>query len=233
MKTGIYSVLCAFITNVAIGACFIPFLLLGIKKVRQLSCWWVLGIYWFLNGFVNLRALKPFRGEGLRDLFIRLSDYYDMVDIPLALLIFAMASMGKARKQLLLVLLGFSAGEALLVSGKGYKYSWPVVIGVGVAIILTVTITGLWQYLKKMEHDRFENSLAFVHAAFLFAYGTYLIIYLLYYLRTSKASYNETDSSLLYYTSLLLSAVVTSAGIFNFGWRGTGSLNTRYSSSSS
>ena len=224
--------LCAFVTNAAIGTCFVPFLLLGLKKVRQKNTFWVLGIYWFLNGLVNLRALKAFNSGAIREFLHRLSNDYDLADIPLVLLIFAVASHGKMRKQLLLVLLGFVAGEFLLIAQKGYAFSWPIVVGVGVSLIVGLCITGLWQYLKKMEHDRFDNSMAFVHGAFLFAYGTYLIIYLLFYLRAS-GTYSETDSSLLYYTSLLLSAVVTSAGIFSYGSRVARHPNPNYSSSSS
>jgi hypothetical protein len=235
LKTGINSVLCAIITNAAICACFVPFLLLGSKKVRQVNTFWLVGIYWFLNGLVNLRALPLIRSEVLRGWLLRLSDYYDLMDIPLALSIYAMAAgTRKLRKQLLLVLLGYVAGETLLIRLKGYVFSWPVVIGVGVLLILVYSIMGLWQYLKKMEHDRLENCMAFVHGAFLFAYGTYGIIYLLFYLRASATFYNQTDSSLLYYTSLLLSAVVTGIGIWGYGWRGSGrTLPTRYSSSSS
>ena len=225
--------LCAFVTNAAIGGCFIPFLLLGLKKVRKMTTFWILGTYWFLNGVVNLRTLKPFQGAAVREFLNRLSNDYDLVDIPLVLLIFAIASRGKARKWLLLVLLGFVAGESLLIGWKGYAFSWPMIVGTGVALIVGFSIAGLWQYLKKMEHDQFENSMAFVHGAFLFAYGTYLIIYLLYYLRTSAAGYSETDSSLLYYTGLLLSALITSAGMFSYGWRGAKNLHPRYSSSSS
>jgi len=232
LKTGIYSVLCAFITNAAIGACFVPFLLLGLKKVRQMNTFWILGIYWFLNGLVNLRALKVFSAGAIREFLQHLSDYYDLADIPLALLIFAVSVRGKTRKQLLLVLLGFVAGESLLIGQKGYAFSWPIVVGVGVSLIVGFSITGLWLYLKKMEHDRFENSMAFIHGAFLFAYGTYLIIYLLFYLRAS-GTYSETDSSLLYYTSLLFSAAITSAGMFSYGWHWTRTSNPRYSSSSS
>jgi len=75
-----------------------------------------------------------------------------------------------------------------------------------------------------------------VYAALLFGYGTYLIIYLLYFFRNSASGYNEADSFLLYYTSLLLSAVVTSTGIWSYGLRRSkpgGSLMPHYSSSSS
>lgn len=224
--------LCAIITNAATGACFVPFLLLGLKKVRQMNTFWILGIYWLLNGLVNLRAVKAFGAGPIGEFLHRLSNYYDLADIPLALMIFAVASRGTVRKRLLLVLLGFIAGESLLIGEKGYAFSWPIVVGVGVSLIVGLSIMGLWLYLKKMEHDKFENSMAFVHGAFLFAYGTYLIIYLLFYLRTS-GTYSETDSSLLYYISLLLSAVITSAGLFGFGWRWGRTINPHYSSSSS
>jgi hypothetical protein len=232
LKTGIYSVLCTCITNAAIGACFVPFLLLGIKRVRQMNSFWILGIYWLLNALVNLRTLKPFSSGAMGKFLHKLSNYYDLADIPLVLLIFAVASRGKTRKQLLLVLVGFVVGESLLIGQKGYAFSWPIVVGTGVSLIVGLSIAGLWQYLKKMEHDRFDNSMAFVHGAFLFAYGTYLIIYLLFYLRTS-GTYNEADSSLLYYTSVLLSAVITGAGIFTYGWRWASTRGPRYSSSSS
>lgn len=224
--------LCTCITNAAIGVCFVPFLLLGLKRVRQMNSFWILGIYWLLNGLVNLRTLKPFGSGAIGEFLHRLSNYYDLADIPLALLIFAVASRGKTRKQLLLVLVAFIAGESLLIGQKGYAYSWPIVVGTGVSLIVGLSIAGLWQYLKKMEHDRFDISMAFVHGAFLFAYGTYLIIYLLFYLRT-PGTYNEADSSLLYYTSVLLSAVITGAGIFTYGWRWSRTPGPRYSSSSS
>ena len=232
MKTGFYSVLCAIITHAAVGACFVPFLLLGLKKVRQMNTFRILGIYWLLNGLVNIRALNALRSEAVREFLQRLSNFYDMIDMPLALLIFIFANRGAMRKRLLLVLLGFVTGESLLIWAKGYTWSWPIVVGVGVALIVGLSITGLWLYLKKMEHDRFENSMAYVHGSFLFAYGTYLIIYMLFYLRT-PGTYSETDSSLLYYISILLSAAITSAGIVSYGWRWTRAMSPRYSSSSS
>jgi hypothetical protein len=151
-------------------------------------------------------------------------------------LVFAVAATGKLRRQVLIVLVGFVIGESVLIGQKGYTYSWPIVVGIGVSLILVYTVSGLWQYLKKMEHNRFENSMAYVYAALLFGYGTYLIIYLFYFFRKSASGYNEADSFLLYYTSLLLSAVVTSTGIWSYGLRRrseTGGLVPGYSSSSS
>ena len=234
MKTGSYTVLYAVITSLAILLCFVPFLFLGFKQVRKVNTYRVIGVYWFLNGFVNLPALRLIRNQSVRNFFAHVSEYYDMADTPLVLLIFALASRGKTRKQLLLVLSGFVLCELLLVARKGYAAAWPVVIGIGVLLILVFSVTGLLQYLKKMEPDRFDDSMAFVYAALLFAYGTYMIIYLVYYLRVSPNIYNEMDSSLVYYSSLLLSAILTSAGIWNYGRRRKGkSRFMHYSSSSS
>jgi len=229
-------VLYLVIESLAIVICFVPFLFLGFKKVRKVHTYRVIGIYWLFNGLVNFPILWPMQREGLRSFFQHLSNIYDLVDTPLVLLVFALAATGKLRRQVLIVLVGFVIGESVLIGQKGYTYSWPIVVGTGVSLILVYTVSGLWQYLKKMEHNRFENSMAYVYAALLFAYGTYLIIYLLYFFRKSASGYNEADSFLLYYTSLLLSAVVTSTGIWSYGLRRRrepGGLVPGYSSSSS
>ena len=217
------------ICSLAITLCFIPFLFLGFKKVRRVNTFRFIGIYWFLNGLVNLPMVGQIRQESVRNFLTKLSEYYDLADAPLMLLIFALASSGKLRRQLFFVLLGFVGGEAFLIAEKGYSYSWHFIIGAGVLLVLAYSVVGLWQYLKKMEHDRFENSMAFVYAALLFAYGTYLIIFLLSLFPKSSQTYNEADSFLMYYISLSLAAVLTSAGILSYGLRGREPNSPRFS----
>jgi len=231
LKTGLYSVLYAVISSLAIAICFVPFVFLGFRKVRRVNTYCIIGIYWLFNGLVNLPALKLIHSAAIRDFFQRFSDFYDLADTPLVLLVFAVASPGRLRKQLLAVLLCFIAGEWALIARKGYSPAWPIIIGAGVLLILIYSITGLWQYLKKMEHNPFENSMAYVYAALLFAYFTYLIIYFLSYYKKSMC--DEADSFLIYYISLLLSAAVTSAGIWSYGLKKRGALASGYSSSSS
>jgi len=223
------------ICSLAITLCFVPFLFLGFKKVRQVNTYRILGIYWLLNGLVNLPMLKPIQQETIRTIFTRFSDWYDLADAPLMLVVFMFSSTGMMRRQLLLVLAGLIGGEVVLLSAKGYTYSWPVIIAAGVLLVLTYSVVGLWQYVKKMEHDRFENSMAFVYAALIFAYGTYLIIFLLSYIPGPPAKNNLQDSYLMYYIGLALAAVLTCAGIWSYGLRGrkAGSFSPRYSSSSS
>jgi hypothetical protein len=222
LKTGLYSVFCAIITNLAIGLCFIPFLLLGWRKMRQVNTYCVLGVYWFLNGLVNLLALNFIRFDGGRTIFRHLNFYYNLAETPLVLLAFACAQSGRLRRHLLLVLLGFIAGEAILIGLKGYNpSSSAMIIGSGLLLILALSGIGLWKYLSKMEHTRFEDSMVFVYASLLFAYGSFLIIYIFAHVHTTSSSgeNNDADSFLLYYISLLLSASITSAGLWSYGIR--------------
>jgi hypothetical protein len=241
LKTGLPSALSAVIYGLAIALCFVPFLFLGFKKVRQVNTYKALGVYWLLNGLVNLPRVTSIQQASLRNFFTRFSDWYDLADAPLMLLVLALASSGMLRKQLLLVLSGLVAGEAVFLLVKGYTYCWPVIICAGVLLVLVYSVIGLWQFFKQMEHDRFENSMAFVYAALIFAYGTYLIIFWLSYLPKGANGYDVQDSYLMYYISLALAAVLTCAGIWSYGLRSRSrrkagkadSFRPRYSSSSS
>ena len=229
LKTGPYSLCFAVISNVAIVLCFIPFLLLGWKKMRQVNTYCVLGIYWFLNGLVNLLALD-FAHFSDSHLFTRqLNMYYSLAEAPLVLLAFACARSGRGRRQLLMVLLLLVAGESILSALHGHHFpAMTVILASGLLLIIAYSLTGLVQYIKKMEHTRFENSMVFVYGSLLFAYGSFLIIYVFTHARGNGGSTeNDTDSFLLYYISLLLSSAVTSAGLWSYGVRAA------YSSSSS
>ena len=228
LKTG--SLCYAVISNVAIVLCFIPFLLLGWKKMRQVNTYCVLGIYWFLNGLVNLLALD-FAHFSDSHLFTRqLNMYFSLAEAPLVLLAFAYAQSGRGRRQLLLVLLLLVAGESVLSALHGHHFpATSVMLASGLLLIIAYSLTGLVQYIKKMEHTQFENSMVFVYGSLLFAYGSFLIIYIFAHIHGNGGSTeNDTDSFLLYYISLLLSSAVTSAGLWSYGIR-----KSYYSSSSS
>lgn len=234
MKTGVYSVLYEVALSMAIGSCFIPFLLLSWRKMRQVRTYRFIGVYWLLSGLINLVDLDFFsyftKTPGVKE---RLNCYYDMLDTPLALLIFATAVSGRQRKQILLMLLLFIAGELALIGHKGYNpVTSTIIIGVGLLLSIIYSVTGLIQYVKKMEHTHFENSMVFVYAALIFDYGSYLILYVFSIIRNSNEG-NSKDSTLVYYISLLLSAAITSLGLWGYGIRRASYNFKPYSSSSS
>ena len=228
----------AIISNGAIVLCFVPFVFLGWKNMRKVRTWWVLGIYWLLNGLDNLPGVWfVSRSEGSHVLIRQLSFCYSLVETPIVLLAFAMARQGRSRKELLLVLVLFMAGETILLrlGGNGFL---GLIMGSGLGIIILYSVMGLWDYLKKMEQTRFENSMVFIYASLIFSYGSMLIIYIFaHFHHATGSAANDADSFLLYYVSLLLSAAVTCAGLWSYGIRRSRprpwSASSGYSSSSS
>jgi hypothetical protein len=238
LKAGIYSVFYIIISNGAVVLCFVPFFILGWKNMRTVRTWCVLGIYWLLTGLVNLLGIWfSSHPNGSHGMVGQLSFGYSLVETPLLLLAFALAKQGRGRRVLLLILLLFLTGESILLRLRGNN-SLLLIMGSGLAIIILYSLTGLLGYLKKMEHTRLENSMVFIYASLLFSYGSTLIIYIFaHYHHAGGANGNDMDSFLLYYVSLLLSAVITCAGLWSYGIRRSRprhwSAASGYSSSSS
>jgi hypothetical protein len=217
LKTGAYSVLYAVISNLAILLCFVPFLLLCWKKMRLVNTYWIIGIYWLFNGLINLPEIGFFPFNLSHHWQEKLSFGYNFAETPMVLLIFAFAGSGRYRRQLQLLFLLFIAWEVALITWKGYIPSSRILlIGSGLLMILVYSIVGLIQYVKKMEHSRFEHSMVFVYAALLFDYGSFVIIYVFAHIHSDGRG-NGADSFLLYYISLLIAAAVTAMGLWSYG----------------
>jgi hypothetical protein len=221
VKTGFYTVLYNVISNLAIVLCFIPLFLLFWKKMRKDKAYWMVGLYWLATGLVNL----PNFGSAFADqaghapLHERVKLIYNLLDTPLILLIFLYSAPGKKyKKHILLVLFLFVIMEAGMLNWKGYNpLSSAMIIGAGMLLVFSYSVTGLVQYMRKMEHTSFENSMVFVHAALLFAYGSFIIIYT--FIRVHPDSIDKQDSFMIYYISLLLAAAITCLGLWSYGIR--------------
>jgi hypothetical protein len=106
-----------------------------------------------------------------------------------------------------------------IINWKGYEtFSGYLFTGFGVSVVIVYSILGLVHYMRKMEYTTLENGMVFIYGALLFAYGSYLIISLFLHLRGDTPG-NSRDSYLLYYVSMLISAVITSLGLWNYGIR--------------
>lgn len=203
----------------AIVLCFVPFLYLGWKKMRQVSAYRAIALYWLVTGLINLPNLELFglfRNVALQE---KLNVWYTMAETPLVLFVFSCAASGNRRRQLMWALSLFTAAEAGLVAWKGFNFSTSnLIIGAGLFITLFYCISGLVQFMKQMEHTPFENAIAFVYAALLFAYSSFLIIYIFIHIH-EKGADTSKDSFLLYYIGLSLSATITNLGLWGYGIR--------------
>jgi len=230
VKTSLFTVLYTIVSNIAVGLCFVPFLLLCWKKMRKEKAYRIVGIYWLANGLMNLPNFYLFEHFALQE---ELTLAYNLLSTPLLLLLFYYATSKKNHKtHILTALLLFIVLESVLVIWKGYSFrSSAMIIGVGLLLILTYSITGLVQYMKEMEHTPFENSMVFIYAALLFAYVSFMIIYIFNHIHSGHISSNSRDSFLIYYIGLLSSAAITCMGLWGYGLRRP--IAGPYSSSSS
>ena len=141
-----------------------------------------------------------------------------MLDTPLVLTIFFFASKGVKRKVILLTGVLFTAFEVAIVNRQGYNFgSASIIIGIGLVLVILFCVLGILEYMKNVEHSHFETSLVFIYAALLFAYSGFIIIYIFSQLHDYKSK--NSDSFLLYYISLSLSAFITSLGLWGYGIR--------------
>jgi hypothetical protein len=214
VKPGLTTVLYSIISNLAIILCFVPFILLWVKKLNAQKAYLFIAIYWLANGLMNLPG---WIGQSENKVLINhITLVYNLLDAPMVLLIFLYSTTGNNKKIIRFTLWFFILFEILMVMWKGYNLiSSTIIIGVGTFFAITLSVIGVMEYLQKVEHTSFENTMVFVYASFLFAYGIFIIIYFFSYLnRASKAE--SLDNFIIYYVSLLLSTFLTCYGFWQF-----------------
>lgn len=201
------------ITNIAIIFCLAPFLMVIWKKLQYERTYTLIAIYWLLTGLLNqynwVSDSQNFHLQA-QLMFIR-----NLLGIHFVLIIFLISSRDGKRKSIFYSLLAFILFEMLMMIWNGLdNESNIIIIGLGSLLVLVYSIIGLVEYMKEMEHSRFENAMAFVNAAFLFAYGGTTMIYILNYLNI--AATNDPDEFFLYYVGLLLSSLLTCFGLWQY-----------------
>jgi hypothetical protein len=224
VKTGFASIFYLIISNLAIFLCFVPIVLIWVKKLNDQKAYLFIAIYWLANGLMNLPGWLGLSDNKL--LIHHITLVYNLLDAPLLLLVFLNSTSGNNKKIIRYTLFTFIIFEVIMTLWKGYNLtSSTVIIGVGTFLAITFSIMGVIEYLQKIEHTSFENTMVFVYASFLFAYGIFIIIYFFIYLTTASKTEN-IDNFIIYYVSLLLSTFLTCFGF----WQYAGNTKTAQSS---
>lgn len=212
MKFNLYQVLYAVIANLSIIVCCVPLVLLWRKRLLYIKAYLFIAVYWLLNALINLP--NWFGQEDNYALQSQLTLLYNIADAPLMLLVFYFGFTG-AKKRFALATLGFFISfEIATVMFLGYNNkALTLITGADTVIAICFCVTGIIDYLRKMEHTPRENAMVFAYAGLLFSYGIFIIIYLFSYLEI-KAGTDSQDNFFLYYLSLLLASLLTSYGIW-------------------
>ncbi len=218
MKPDFFVILNPYIANITILICFIPFLLVWRKRLGGVKTFLFIGIYWLANGLLNLPDFfKP--SQITKDIQLQLILIYNLLDAPLALLIFYFAASGQKKRLLFYLLLLFSVFELVAVLWKGHNMtSSTIITGPGNLMGLVFGVWGMAEYFHKIEHTPFENTMGYVYAGFLFNYGLSIVTYVFNYLDPLKDSRQTLPATLfVYYSSLILSGLLTSFGLWRHG----------------
>jgi hypothetical protein len=213
VNTGFYPLMTALVSNVAIIFCLAPFLLVLWKKLHYERTYTLVGLYWLTTGLLNqYNWLTSTQNNHMQAqlMFVR-----NLLGIHFALVIFLFRAEAAQKKTIFYTLLSFILFELVMMIWNGSdNTSNIVIIGLGSLVVLIFSIAGLVDYLKNMEHSSFDNTLAFIYASFLFAYGGTTMIYILNYLNV--ATTNDPDEFFLYYVGLLLSSLLTCYGLWQY-----------------
>ncbi|HVM87105.1 MAG TPA: hypothetical protein VMT76_02880 [Puia sp.] len=213
MKSGFYPILNMIITNVAIISCLAPFFLVLWKKLQYQRTYTLIGIYWLVTGLLNQYNWVSDSDNYLLQALLMF--FRNLFGIHVALIIFMVYSKEGKRKKIFYTLLAFISFELTMLIWNGMETRSNIIItGIGSLIVLIYSIVGLIEYIKEVYHSPFENTIAFINAAFLFAYGATVMLSTLNFF--AIASPSDPNEFFLYYVGLLLSALLTCFGLWQY-----------------
>jgi len=204
VKSQVYNI----ISVIAITASFIPIVLVLVKKLWKESAFLLIAFYWVLSGIVNILD-KSGIAKPTMDL---VTIIYNMCDIPIVLGLIYFTTKSFRIKRFTMI-----AAPALLVAQlisfivKGWNYdAAKYVLAAGLLMVIYAVICELSLYMHKLQHTRHEKAMVFIHVSFLFAYGTFIIIYIFdYYVKVGVSS---IDNFIIYYISSLIAIIIASIG---------------------
>ena len=204
------------VSILALCASFIPMILVLLKKLWTKKSFFLFGVYWTISGIVNVIDFIPSASSRTKEIITVL---YNMMDIPIVLTIIYITT--KSSRLIRFLRISIPVYFALLIVSviiNGIRYNaLKYMLAVGLGLVIMTIIWEISRYLQKLEHSMYEKAMLFIHASLLFAYGTFIIIYIFdYYV----ASANKTDNFLIYYISSLIAIGIASCGYLSRGANG-------------
>ena len=201
-----------FVTIISILVCFLPIIVVSVKRLWKERLYLLIALYWLLNGLINIADLFNFRFDPKVDGYITLVANY--LDVPIVLLIFYMASEGLYRKVVKITLFSFIGFELIITLIKGFNFeAVTIILGASLVIIIGFSIAGIVTYFTRMQHTLREEVMVFVYSSFLFFYGSFIIVYVFSYIIVNG---NDSDNFFIYYLELLLASLPVTYGFLKF-----------------
>ena len=190
-------------------------LLLPIILIIALRLYWMksfiaLSIFYLLT-FSDAMMLQKYIlvGEDFQNIF---GVTIKLLDIPLVLTFFMYFSPSlRMSKQMIYIGFGFIVFEIIVTMLIGYnKDALTIIIGPGLAIILFFCALFFIRQIKTAITFRKGIGKAFIISSFLFVFGSYSFIYIMYYIVRTP---DTTDVYIMYLISSALSSILVFAGL--------------------
>lgn len=180
------------------------------KKLWKDTYFLFFGIYWLVGALGNTITIIPGIDSRANEI---ITVIYNMIDIPLILWIIGYTSSFMIAGLLRPIILIYIFVELILVISLGINYeAIKYTIGVGVLVVLSTLAWQITLYLQRVEYTNREKSMLFIHAALLFEYGSYIIVYIFDYFIIPA---DNVDKLLIYYISTLIAITIASFGFIN------------------
>ena len=194
------------ISNLAIFCYFIPLLIVSWKNLWRDAFFMLFAAYWMIGGFLNVNEMVHVMNANTRFLT---GVIYNMLDIPLVLIIFYFTTNSIFVKQFTrFSVLAFIIIETLniFLNGSGHlKY----ILGLGLILVLVVITWEVIRYLQKMVHSNRQNAMTCMYASLLFKYGMFVVIYFFNYFIPGT---DAQDNYLIYYVSSVVAIGIAASG---------------------
>lgn len=193
----------------ALVAYFLPLLLVLYKRLWREIPFLLFGLYWMLNGVVNLVDKITIFQPGTIEI-IKVA--YNTIDIPLVLLLVNYSTTSQSLKRYTRAAApSFFGLEMVNFLLQGWNYNAAkYVMGLGLVLVLVAVVWVISLYMQKLEHSALEHALVFFHVSLFFAYGTFVIIYIFYYY--VQITDSGIDNYLIYYFSSFVAVMIASYG---------------------
>ncbi len=191
-------------------ALILPVVLIFTLRLHRFKCFLALAVYYLLSFNYNLMSENYIPvSEGFRKFF---GITNNLLELPLMLTFMAYFSfssaLAKKIRYSVLVFLGF---EIVVTIFFGYnKEAMTIIMAPGLSLLLFCSIWFSLRQIKITITQGKATGKALMITSMLFAYGFYMLIYILYYVVKSE---EVADIFTMYFIAATLSALILSVGI--------------------
>lgn len=196
------------ISIVGICASFIPMTLVLIKNLWKERALVLFASYWLVSGLIGLIDRTGLSKESMEVITV----VYNMLDMPIVLgIIYFTTTSVSVKKFTRIAAPGFLAIQLVNFFVRGWRYeAAKYVLALGILLVLFVVTWEIYRYMSKLEHSLHEKAMIFIHVSLLFAYGTFVIIYIFdYFVNTGGSS---VGNFIVYYISTSIAILIACLG---------------------